>query len=93
MNSHIWKCRECKKHTEIELKDDIININCQCGFHSTMKIKEFINHHKIDKSHTSIYNDTFKNITTDIKNANVHLLTYFKELKNVHINRLIRIII
>ena len=99
MNSHIWKCSRCKKHTNIDLKGDLININCQCGYHSTMKIKEYINHHKIDKSYTSIYNDTFKYVTTDIKKANEHLFTYFKRIKdenkeriNKYINRLIELL-
>ena len=48
MNSHIWKCSRCNKHTNIDLKGDLININCQCGYQSSMKIKEYINHHKID---------------------------------------------
>ena len=64
-----------------------------------MKIKEYINHHKIDKSHTSFYNNTFKYVTTDIKKANEHLFTYFKRIKdenkeriNKYINRLIELL-
>ena len=43
MNSHIWKCSQCDKHTKMNIKDDIIDINCKCGYQSTMKIKEYIN--------------------------------------------------
>ena len=89
MNSHIWKCPQCEKHTDIDLKDYIIDINCQCGYHSTMSIKEFIKDSKIDKSKTTIKDATFKDMTTDIKKGNEHLLTYFKEFKDKHINRLI----
>ena len=42
MNSHIWKCSQCNKHTNIVLKGDLININCECGYHSIMSIKEYI---------------------------------------------------
>ena len=89
MNSHIWKCPQCEKHTNIDLKDYIIDIDCQCGYHSTMNIKEFIKDSKIDKSKTTIKDDTFKDMTTDIKKGNEHLLTYFKEFKDKHINLLI----
>ena len=90
MNSHIWKCSQCNnKHTEINIKYDIINMNCQCGYHSTMRIKEFIKLSKVDKSQITINDDTLSNITTDIKNANKHLLTYFKEIKDEHISRTI----
>ena len=89
MNSHIWKCPQCEKHTNIDLKDYIIDIDCQCGYHSTMSIKEFIKDSKIDKSKTTIKDDNIKEMTTDIKKANEHLLTYFKEFKDDHINRLI----
>ena len=82
MNSHIWKCVQCNKHTEIDLKDDIIHINCQCGCHSTMSINEFIK----DKAKTNINDDTLKDITTSIKQANEHLLTYFKTLKDEHMS-------
>ena len=89
MSSHIWKCSQCNKNTNLDLKDNIISINCQCGYHSTMSIKELIKDSKIDKSKTTIKDDTFKDMTTDIKKGNEHLLTYFKELKDEHINRLI----
>ena len=89
MNSHIWKCSQCDKHTKMNIKDDIIDINCKCGYQSTMKNQEYINHHKIDKSHTTIKDDTYKYITTDIKKANQHLLTYYKKIKEEHIKRLI----
>ena len=89
MNSHIWKCSRCNDHTKIDIKGDLIYINCQCGYHSTMKIKEFFNNCKRNKSHNTIIDDTFRDITTDIQKANEHLLTYFKEIKEEHINRLI----
>ena len=87
MNSHIWKCSQCNNHTKIDLKDDIININCQCGYHSTMNIKAYIQDFKRDKSHNTIKDDAVKDIVTDIKEANV--LTYFREIKDGHINRFI----
>ena len=89
MSSHIWKCSQCNDNTNIDLKDDIIYINCQCGYHSTMSIKELINNCKRNKSNNTINDDTFENITSDIKKANEHLLTYFKEIKDDHISRLI----
>ena len=89
MNSHIWKCSRCNDPTKIDLKDDIININCQCGYHSTMRIIELINNCKRNKLQNTIIDDTFRDITTDIKKANEHLLNYFKEIKDDHISRLI----
>ena len=89
MNSQIWKCTQCNKHTKMKIKDDIININCQCGYHSTMKIKEYIKDCKRNKSHITIKDYTFKDITTDIKKGNEHLLTYFTTIKKENINRLI----
>ena len=89
MSSHIWKCSQCNKNTNLDLKDGNIHIDCKCGYHSIMSIKEFIKDSKIDKSKTTIKDDTFKDMTTDIKKGNEHLLTYFKEIKDKHINRLI----
>ena len=66
MNSHIWKCSQCNNHTKIDLKDDIININCQCGYHSTMNMKAYIQDFKRDKSHNTIKDDAVKDIITDI---------------------------
>ena len=89
MSSHIWKCTQCNKQTKIYLKDDIININCSCGYHSKISIKEFIKICKKDKSNNIINNDNFKDITTSIKQANEHLLTYFKTVKDDNMSRLI----
>ena len=89
MSSHIWKCSQCNKQTKIYLKDYIIQINCQCGYHSKMTIKEFIKLSKRDKSHNTINDNTWKDMTTDIKQGKDHLLTYFKEIKDEHISRLI----
>ena len=89
MNSSIYQCPKCDKHTNISIERDIININCQCGYHSTMRIIDFIKESKGDKSHSTINDDTFLHMTCDIKKANEHLLTYFKEIKDEHINRLI----
>ena len=92
MNSHyIWKCPQRDKHTEIELKDGIIHINCQCGYQSTISIKECIKDCKRDKKENTIKDNTFKEITTDIEQANEHLLTYFKEIKEEHISRLMEL--
>ena len=82
MNTHIWKCSQCNKHTEIELKDDNICINCNCGYHSTMNIKECIKDCKRNKSNNTISDYSFKDITTHIKEANEHLLSYFPILRN-----------
>ena len=54
-----------------------------------VSIKEFIKDSKKENSKTTINDDTFKDVITRIKEANEHLLTYFKEIKDVHINRLI----
>ena len=88
MNSHIWKCSLCKKNTTIYLKDGGINIICQCGYNSTMSIKQYIKDSKKEK-YSTINNDNFKDMTADIEQANEHLLTYFKEIKDEHISRLI----
>ena len=89
MSSHIWKCSQCNKQEKIYLKDGIINTNCQCGYYSNMSIKEFIKIYKRDKSHNIINNDTFKDITTRITEANEHLLNYCKVIKDEHMRRLI----
>ena len=39
-----------------------------------------------DKAKTNINDDTLKDITTSIKQANEHLLTYFKTLKDEHMS-------
>ena len=88
MNSHIWKCSQCNKNTKMYIKNDIININCQCGYYSPMRIKEFIKNCKIDQSHTTINDGNFKDITTDIQKGIEHLLSYFKEIKIDHMSRL-----
>ena len=89
MNSPICKCPECNRHTKLNIDKDIILINCQCGYHSTMTINQYIKHSKEGtQSHNSINDDTFKNITNDLNKGNEHLLTYYMEIKNEHISRL-----
>ena len=82
MSSHILQCPQCNKQEQIYLNDGSINTYCQCGYHSKMSINEFIKTCKKDN------NDTFKNITTIIKEAKEYLLNYFKEIKEKHISRL-----
>ena len=89
MNSPICKCPECNRHTKLNIDKDIILINCQCGYHSTMTINQYIKHSKEGtQSHNSINDDTFKNSTNDLNKGNEHLLTYYMEIKNEHISRL-----
>ena len=57
-----------------------------------MTIKEYINLSKIDKSKTTINDDdTFIDMTTDINQANEHLLTYFKKIKEEGISQLMEL--
>ena len=89
MNSHIWKCSQCNKYTKMNIKDDIIDINCNCRYHSTMSIKKYIKDSKKEKLIKHIKDDAFKDITTKIGKAEWFILTYFKEIKEEHISRLI----
>ena len=82
MNSHIWKCSQCNKYNEMNIKNDIINTYCKCGYNSTMSIKECIKDCKRNKSNNTISDYSFKDITTHIKEANEHLLSYFPILRN-----------
>ena len=89
MNSHIWKCSQCNKYTKMNIKDDIIDINCNCRYHFTMSIKKYINDSKKEKIIKHIKDDALKDITTKIGKAEWFILTYFKEIKEEHISRLI----
>ena len=67
MISYIWECSHCKNSiSTINIKDDIININCvDCKSHSTKSFIEYIQNLK-EKSHNN-NKDTFCNISADIK--------------------------
>ena len=86
MISYIWECSHCKNSiSTINIKDDIININCvDCKSHSTKSFIEYIQNLK-EKSHNN-NKDTFCNISADIKKGNEHLLIYCKRIKDAHIS-------
>ena len=91
--NNICKCPNCNRHIENTLDKGEILIYCQCGYRSTMKIKQFIKDSKEDnKSHNKIVDDSFKNITNDLKKCSHHLLTYLNSIKQNHINHLIELI-
>ena len=90
MNNIFQFCPKCNKHSNIVLDKDNVNINCQCGYCYTMNIKEFIKKCSYNKPNNTANNNTFSDIITDINKGYKHLSTYFKTLKNKHINHLLR---
>ena len=54
MNTLQVLCPKCNKHTEIELENNIIHINCLCGYYSKMNIENC----KINQS--TINDEAFK---------------------------------
>ena len=92
MNSIFQLCPKCNKHTNIVLDKDNVNINCQCDYCYTMNIKEFIKKCSYNKPNNPTIDNTFSDIITDINKGYEHLSTYFKELKDEHINNLFSLI-
>ena len=86
MNS-LFHCPKCNSHTNISLDIDVINTSCRCGYYSTMNLPEIISNLKAP-SKPQNSNELFKEIVDDVQKGNDHLATYFKTLKDDHINKL-----
>ena len=77
-------CLNCNNNsTSLKLqKINSIHINCNCGFNQEVSLKEYISifHNNRDNS------NQFWKITNEINTGYEHLITYFKSLKQIHIN-------
>ena len=87
MNSSIQLCPKCNNHTNIQTDYNNIHFICQCGYNYTMNVNKIISHfNHNNKPNKTTNNNTFSDIITDINKGNEHLSTYFKTIKDEHIN-------
>ena len=66
MNSPIQLCPKCNKHTNIQIYKEVVHINCQCGYYSTMNVKQIINKFHHNKSNNTTIDNTFSDIIKEI---------------------------
>ena len=71
MNS-ICKCPKCNRYTENTLDKEIVLINCQLGYHSTIEINQHNN---------TINDDNINAITNDLKNLMSIYLPTLRQVK------------
>lgn len=85
MNSFLQLCPKCNNNSKMSKDKDIIHFNCQCGYHSTINIEDYIHE---NKQYNSISENAFKVISKNLIYGNEHLLNYFMTLKKNHISQL-----
>ena len=82
MNSLIKICPSCKKHIQYTLDKKVINMNCKCGFSSSMNFKN------IPIGHNN--NHIFKEIKLDLEKGKRFLNSDFNTYKDELINEYIK---
>ena len=82
MNSLIKICPSCKKHIQYTLDKKVIKMNCECGFSSSMNIKN------IPICHNNNY--IFKEIKIDLEKGYKFLNSDFNTYKNELINNYLK---
>ena len=89
MNCPIYqsKCPKCNQSTKMNIEQELIHINCQCGYNNAIMISDYIS----NTPHSAIKDDSFKDIINELKKGNDHILAYFNTLKNEHITHLMRL--
>lgn len=77
-------CPKSKEPMHFHLEDTLIHFNCQCGYQSTLDIKDY----KIDTSKNIFKDKDLSDMSNTLNSANLLIQDYFKTLKDEQINRL-----
>ena len=77
-------CPKSKEPMQFHLEDTLIHFNCQCGYQSTLDIKDY----KIDTSKNIFKDKDLSDMSNTLNSANLLIQDYFKTLKDEQINRL-----
>ena len=92
MNFQVGICPKCRENYNIELLKENIIIFCNCGYHNSINIKEFVDEYQRKKSLLKDNDKVFSNQKNEIKKGYAHLNSYFFNLKNKHINQMLCLI-
>ena len=88
MNTLLSEYHKCKDSSTFQISKDKLYVFCNCGFTTTISIKECVNQMK----NNTVNNIELNEIGYDLQKGNEHLNSYFKSLKNKHISHLIETI-
>ena len=90
MNTTLGICPNCKVITNIQLVKYKAYFQCNCGYYNSVDIKECIHLFQTNNlSKVKTKNKEFTDFTYALDQGINHLNTYFKSIKNYHINQLL----
>ena len=84
MNSLTKICPNCNKHIKFSLDKEFIKMKCECGFSSSMNIKNI----PIGDNNNPLFKDIILNLEKGYKFLNSDFKTYKNELINKYLKRI-----